>query len=114
MDSLLQMLTFHKPIIDCDTKAHKDAIKFMTFFETKTPKPHGVIILAGDGQSMGLTHGWKSGKSTCKACFLLHKSILVELKTCWTHQKTCSETQTIPHMGHAKYMRPPPQQAVRT
>ena len=45
-------ITFHKPIIDCDTKAHKDAIKFMTFFETKTPKPHGVIILAGDGQSM--------------------------------------------------------------
>jgi hypothetical protein len=52
IDIIKSPLTFHKPIIDCDTKAHKDAIKFMTFFETKTPPPHGAIILAGDGQSM--------------------------------------------------------------
>ena len=45
-------LSFLKPLIECDTKSHKDAIKFMTLFETKTPQPHGVIIVAGDGQSM--------------------------------------------------------------
>lgn len=45
-------MTFKKPILDCDTKAHKDAIKFMSFFEEDSPTPHGVIICECDGQSM--------------------------------------------------------------